>query len=188
LNLCILGLKGFIEFFSMDYLSTAYLFSQVLAFIAMVIYIVGQQHKGRNAILMSFVVGNLFNAAHFLLLGAMTGVAMAVIGAVRFAVSIFSIHRLWLAFFLVVNTVALYLFFETPALSLTAYTGATFVIISSFLKSDSWMRVFVIIGAFIWMVYAVLVGSIVEVIANAFFWCSGVVGWYRHVHLVRSKR
>jgi len=169
-----------------DFTSNTYIIAQAFALASMLVSIWSQQCKTRKAILILFIVANLLNAAHFHLLGAITGVAMALIGAVRFGVNIFSTHKLWLVFFLVINTVATYLVFEGWILSGTSYLAATFIIISTFLTSDHWMRTSIILGAFGWLVYGVLIGSVVAIISGAVFFISIITGWYRHVYLVKS--
>jgi len=169
-------------FEEIDFSSKAYLFAQVFALAAMLVSIASQQYKKRKSILIFFIIANLLNTVHFLLLGAVTGVALSIIGAVRFAVSIFSIKKLWLVFFLLVNTVALYFVFEGFALSGVSYFAATFIIISTFLKSDHWMRVCIILGASGWLIYGILIGSIVAILSNSFFLISSIIGWYRYVY------
>ena len=167
----------------MDFTSNTYLLSQAFAIIAMVVYIASQQHKKRQSILVGFVFGNLLNAAHMALLGAMTGMTLALIGSVRFAVAIFSTHKGWLVFFLCINTITTYFVFEGYLLSITSYLGATFVIISSFLKSDNQMRICMILGGVAWTIYTILVGSIMGIVANSLFLVSSLIGWYRHVYI-----
>ncbi len=169
-----------------DFSSPTYLIAQAFAFASMVVSIVSQQYKSRTVILVLFVLANLFNAVHFFLLGAFTGVILAIIGAVRFTVSIFSTKKLWLAFFLVLNTMALYFVFEGYVLSGVSYSAATFIIISTFLKSDHWMRVCIMLGALGWLTYGILIGSVIAIISNLFFLVSSVIGWYRHIHQARS--
>ena len=170
----------------MDFTSKTYIAAQVFAFLAMAAFTWSQQCKKRTPLLLYIILGNSLNAVHFFLLGAVTGMVLAIIGAVRFAVSIFSTSKLWLAFFLIINTIAAFYVFEGHLLSGTSYLAATFIIISSFLKSDHWMRVAIIIGAFGWLVYGVLIGSIVAIVSNAIFLISSITGWYRHVYLVKS--
>jgi len=146
----------------------------------MVIAITSQQFKQRNAVLISLAIANAFNAAHFLLLGAITGLALACIGAIRFWVATISTKTYWLVIFLTINTIATYIVFETALLSGTSYIAATFVIASSFLKNDNHMRIFLIIGTIGWLLYGILVGSIIAIIANSVFLGSGIIGWYRY--------
>ena len=138
-------------------------------------------------LLVLFIVANLLNAVHFQLLGAITGMAMALIGAVRFGVNIFSTNKLWLAFFLLINTAATYLVFEGWVLSVTSYLAATFIILSTFLTSDHWMRISIILGAFGWLVYGILIGSVVAVISGATFFISSITGWYRHIYRAEQR-
>lgn len=167
----------------MNFDSNIYIFAQALGLASMFVSIWSQQWKERNMILVLFIVSNLFNAGHFYLLGAMTGAAMSLIGSVRFAVAIFSVHKAWLVVFLVINTIATYMLFEGFVLSGTSYVAATFIILSSFLQSDHWMRVSIILGSFGWLVYGGLIGSIIAVISGGLFFLSSVIGWYRYVYL-----
>jgi len=168
---------------NMDFPSGTYILAQVLALLSMVVSAWSQQCKKREKLLIFFIIANLLNGGQFLLLGALTGAVMSIIGAVRFGVSIFSTNKLWLALFLVINTVATYLVFEGYILSGTSYLAATFIIISTFLKSDHWMRVAIIIGSSAWFVYGILVASPMFAISSAIFLASSITGWYRHVYL-----
>jgi len=86
--------------------------------------------------------------------------------------------------FLIVNTIAAYLMFEGIALTGVSYLAATFIIISSFIKDDSTMRLTIIIGALGWLVYGILISSIIAIIANIMFLTSSIVGWYRHSYKI----
>jgi len=168
-----------------NFTSTTYIVAQVFALLAMAAFTWSQQCKKRKSLLIYIILGNSLNAVHFFLLGAVTGMVLAIIGAIRFGVSIYSINKLWLIFFLITNTVAAFYVFEGYLLSGTSYLAATLIIISSFLKSDHWMRVAIIIGALGWLIYGVLIGSIVAVVSNAIFLISSITGWYRHVYIVK---
>ncbi len=163
--------------------TNTYIIAQAFGLASMLVAIWSQQWKERNMILILFIVSNLFNAGQFYLLSAMTGAAMSVIGAVRFGVSILSTNKAWLVFFLIINTIATYIFFEGFILSGTSYFAATFIILSSFLKSDHWMRVSIILGSFGWLVYGGLIGSIMAIVSGGFFFLSSVIGWYRYVYV-----
>lgn len=163
----------------MDY-SFAYIASQVFALLAMIAFTWSQQCKTRRNLLLLIILGNSLNAIHFFLLAAVTGMVLATIGAIRFSVSIFSTNKVWLALFLILNTVAAYYVFEGPKLSGISYLAATFIIISSFLKSDYWMRLAIIWGALGWLLYGILIGSIVATISNFIFLISSVIGWWRY--------
>lgn len=170
----------------MDFTSKTYIAAQLFAFLAMASFTWSQQCKKRTPLLLFIVLGNALNAVHFFLLAAMTGTVLAIIGTIRFGVSIFSTHKLWLLLFLSINTIAAYYVFEGYLLSGTSYLAATFIIISSFLKSDHGMRAFMILGAFGWLVYGILIESIVAIISNGIFLVSSIIGWYRHAYLPSS--
>lgn len=164
--------------------SPLYLAAQLFGLISVVISVVSQQFKLREKILIAFIFANLFNAVHFYLLGAMTGLALAIIGAFRFGIAIKSTSKIWLYIFLAINTVAAYLMFEGLALTGVSYLAATFIIISSFLKNDSAMRLTIIVGALGWLIYGVLIGSIIAIVANLLFLASSIIGWYRHSYKI----
>jgi hypothetical protein len=96
----------------MDFTSNTFIFAQALALLSTIVSVWSQQCKRREMLLVFFIIANLLNAGQFLLLSAFTGAVMSIIGAVRFAVNIFSTNRLWLVLFLVINTVATYFVFE----------------------------------------------------------------------------
>lgn len=164
--------------------SPIYLIAQGFGFCGMLTSIISQQFKLREKILIFFIIANLFNAIHFYLLGAMTGVALATIGALRFGVAIKSTSKYWLYIFLIINTIAAYFTFEGILLTGVSYLAATFIIISSFIKSDHGMRLTIILGGLGWLIYGVLITSIIAVIANGLFLVSSILGWYRHSYKI----
>lgn len=166
--------------------SPLYLLAQLFGLISFVISTVSQQFKLREQILVAFIFANLFNAVHFYLLGAISGLALAIIGAFRFAVAIKSVAKSWLAFFLIVNTIAAYFLFESILLTGVSYIAATFIILSSFVKSDSLMRIIIIFGALGWLSYGILIGSVIAIFSNFVFLLSSVAGWYRHSYKVNQ--
>lgn len=166
----------------MDFTSGSYLLAQLFGLLAMLVFIVSQQCKKRETLLTYFIVGNLLNAVHFLLLNALTGAVMATIGAVRFGIGIISTSKYWLAVFILINTVATYFVFEGWLLSGTAYLSVTCMILSGFIRSDYWMRIAIIAGTVGCIVYGILIGSIISIIANTIFLISSSTGWYRHVY------
>ncbi|MDA0376167.1 MAG: YgjV family protein [bacterium] len=168
----------------MDFTSNTFILSQALVVLSTIVSVWSQQLKKREVILILFIIANLLNAGQFLLLSAFTGAAMSIIGAIRFGVNIFSTNKLWLILFLLINTIATYVFFEGYILSGTSYLASTFVIISTFLNSDHWMRVLIILGLLGWLIYGILIPSPMLVLSSALFIVSGIVGWYRHVYLV----
>lgn len=167
----------------MDFTSNTYILAQVLAVLSMIVSAWSQQFKKREMLLIFFIIANLLNAGQFLLLSAFTGAVMSLVGAVRFGVNIFSTSKLWLILFLIINTVATYFVFEGYILSGTSYLAATFIIISTFLKSDNWMRLAIIIGTFLWLIYGILVASPAFAISSVVFLVSSIIGWYRHIYL-----
>lgn len=170
----------------MDFTSSTFILAQFLALLSTIVSVWSQQCKKREMLLVCFIIANLLNAGQFLLLSAFTGALMSIIGAVRFGVNIFSTNTLWLVLFLVINTVATYFVFEGFLLSGTSYFSATFIIISTFLKSDNLMRVSIILGSFGWLIYGILIASPVFALSSAAFLTSSLIGWYRHVHLAKK--
>lgn len=171
---------------NIDLYSKTYLIAQFFGLLAMLVSIASQQFKSRKKLLIFFIIGNILNSVHFLLLGAMTGFVLALIGAVRFGVSIFSTKKHWLILFLLINTIAVPFIFEGFLLSGIAYFAATSIIISTFLKSDNLMRICIIIGALGWLIYGILIGSVIAIISNAFFLISSIIGWYRHIYKLKN--
>jgi hypothetical protein len=167
---------------NIDLYSKTYLIAQLFGLLAMLVSITSQQFKSRKKLLILFIISNLLNSAHFLLLSAMSGFVLAIIGAVRFGVSIFSTKKYWLILFLIINTIAVPFIFEGFLLSGIAYLAATSIIISTFLKSDNLMRICIIIGALGWLIYGILIGSVIAIISNAFFLISSIIGWYRYIY------
>ena len=172
----------------MDFTSPTYIIAQVFALASVLVSVWSQQYKTRTMMLVLFIVGNLLYAAHFLLLGAITGAALSLVGAVRFGVNIFSTNKLWLVIFLLINAIVTYFVFEGWILSGTSFLAATFIIFSTFIKSDHWMRVSIILGTAGWVVYGILIGSVVSIIGSGVFLISSIVGWYRHVYLAKKVR
>jgi len=164
--------------------SPIYLLAQFFGLCSIIISLISQQFKLREKILIAFIFANLFNAVHFYFLGAISGLVLAIIGALRFGIAIKYNSKRWLYIFLIINSIAAYFMFEGVALTGTSYLAATFIILSSFLKNDSAMRIAIIIGALGWLIYGFLISSIIAIVANVLFLASSLIGWYRHSYKI----
>ena len=156
-----------------------YLLSQILGAIGAVIAICGPQFKHRWQMLVAYALCNLFWAAHFWILGAIVAALMSVTGSLRFVVAIFSKARWILWLFVVLNVLVAWYTWEIWYVSVLALISSLFIIFSSFVATDRLMRILVICGTLGWLIYDILIWTYVGMLANTFFFISGVIGFLR---------
>ncbi len=159
---------------------TPYLWSQILAFIGTILYIIGPQFKKRSKIMIINVLSSILYALHYMLLESYTGAAMDGIGALRYGVSLLTLNPLLIYVFLGLNTVAVIFTFQGWLLSGAAFLAGSFAAIGTFKSKDSSMRIFLIFSSVFWLIHGIILGSIVAALTSAFFIVSGIIGYFRH--------
>ncbi|MCE9678127.1 YgjV family protein [Shewanella sp. AS1] len=158
---------------------SAFLLSQLLIAIAIVLDLISFQFKQKRFIVTCLALSCMLSGAHFALLEQWTAAALMWLACVRYFVTIFSHARSLLALFLTLNCVMTYFTFA-GILSLVSFAGSSMQTIATFSKSDRHLRLLMIVGTSIWLLNNLLVGSPMAALMEFAFLCSNIIGYYRY--------
>jgi len=162
----------------MTNLTTAFIASQVLMFLAMGFDFLSLQFKNRKPIFLSLVISAGLISAHYFLLGKTTAGIIVFFSVLRFVTCYFTTNKKYLVIFLALNTLTL-IFTYTEIYDLIIYFGLFIFIIGNFQKNDRLMRKQMMIGTSLIIVYNSLIFSPMGIIAEGSFLLSNVIGYYR---------
>lgn len=163
---------------------SVFVFSQLLVGVALLFDILSFQFKNRKYILHSIAAACLFMAAHFLLLEQWTATVLMLVSGLRYFVSGYTFERRWMYFFLgltVVGTAWTY----TGIISILSFAATVVLTVAAFSKTDKRLREITFLGAGLWIIHNVLVGSPSAIALESIFLTSNIVGYYRYY--IRKK-
>ena len=158
--------------------------AQILGTIAIALWAYSLQKKEQYKILFFQSLSNCAYVIQYILLGTLGAAAMDFTSAIR--TFLFykkrknneEISKYYLIFFIILIIILGTLTYKN-ALSLIPITITIFYSISNWLKEANWIRIVVIITAFVWIYYNFTVGAYVGIIGNIFEIISGVIGLIR---------
>ncbi len=165
---------------------TAFLVSQALAGIALLLIILSFQFKSRQRIILCLLFSCFLVAVHFLLLGYWTAASLMLLSTVRFAFSLYTVSKKMMALFAVATVAVTAITFNgwLSVLSCLAVLAST---VGSFCKEDKQLRVALMVSACLWISHNSLAGSPAAVCNDVLFLGSSLVGYYRF-HIRKKHR
>lgn len=159
-------------------LSLLFLGSQLLAAIAFGSGIFAFWQQQRGAMLKFWFISAVLNASHFALLGQYEAALFVSLTAVRFLVAALQPRQYWMLLFMAAATTILLLTYSSP-LNVLPYAAAMLGTYASFQTQLGRVRLCMAIGASIWIIHNILVGSPVAVMMEMAFLLSNLVGFLR---------
>ena len=171
---CYLSVAGNI----LSELSLLFLGSQLLAAIAFASGIFAFWQQQRSAMLKFWFISALLNASHFALLGQYEAALFVSLTAIRFLVAAIQPRRHWMLLFMAGATTILITTFISP-LNLLPYAAAMLGTFGSFQTKVGRVRLCMALGASLWILHNILVGSPVAVMMEIAFLLSNLVGFLR---------
>ncbi len=158
---------------------SAFLLSQIVVSLAICLDLVSFQFKDRRKILLTLALAVFLIATHFALLGLWTAAAMAMLGSIRFLISIFTTARWVLWTFLSLNLVVAVATYIGPISVLAAIAGCMHTW-ASFQPSDKRLRLWMMLATSLWLSHNIWAGTPMGVVLEAMFLLSNLLGYYRH--------
>ena len=155
-----------------------FIFSQVLAAIALGCGAISFQSSTRRSILLWLLGTAVFNASHFFLLDRPAAGTLYLIIAARCLTAAFCTNRKIMYVFFGLIVTGFCLTYRSPIgfLGLFATLSATY---GSFQRTEQRLRVFHMLSNASWMVHDIVVGTPVAAITEATFLTSNVLGYWR---------
>lgn len=167
-------------------LTTTFIISQVAMFVAMGFDFLSLQYKHRRAIFGCLIVSASLISAHYFLLWEITAGIIVSISVLRFITCLFTTDRKYLYLFLVLNTIVLITTYSSWH-DLLIYTGLFIFIIGNFQSNDKLMRLQMMAGTSMIIIYNLIIWSPMWVFAESAFLVSGMIGYWRYYISKSSK-
>lgn len=166
--------------------------AQIIGLIALIEGLFIYQQSSRRKILILKGSNDLIWAAHYALLGAVSGAVLDVIAVFRAIVFYnkdkrWASSKLWLLVFLAVTWVGIALSWQGPV-SLLAGFGSSFAVTGYYLTNERLTRLFNIPALILWLVYSALNYSFGGIVNNVITFCSLIVGIVRFDVLNNNKK
>ena len=158
--------------------------AQLIGFIAVTFWVFSIQRKEQSQILFLQFIANLIYVIQYSLLGAFSAASMNFTSSIRSYVfykkrkSNKEISINYLIFFIIL-IVLLGIITYKDFLSLIPIFITIFYSISNWLKDAKWIRIVVLVCAFIWIYYNCIVGAYICIVGNVFEILSGTIALFR---------
>ncbi|MCD4694523.1 YgjV family protein [bacterium] len=163
----------------MPELTTPFIISQVVMFIAMGFDFLSLQFKKREYTFLCLIVSASLISTHYFLLNKTAAGIIVFISVLRFITCYFTTNKKYLILFILLNTISL--FFTYKELSdLIIYVGLFIFIIGNFQANNKLMRKLMMIGTSIIVLYNAIIFSPMGFIGEGIFLVSNFIGYYRH--------
>lgn len=170
-----------------------FLVAQIVGSIGVVLAVLVFQLNSRASMLKLGMAASLFHIAQFILLGAYTGAAMHIVGALRtytfYKVTPDRAHLWVLLLFFALAIVATYFTWQ-GWVSLLALMGNLCGGFAMWHRTAKYIRRWALIAPPLWFVYNALNGAIAGMVLEAIMLTSNLIGEYRYdfKHKVHAKR
>lgn len=157
---------------------SAFLASQILVGIAFLTDFVSFQFKDRKKILLFLCVSAALISAHYFLLGRNTAGLLVSISILRFVTSYFSTRKVWMFSILGVTLLG-FVYTYASSLSFLILIALMLITIGAFQKEDKYLRILMMGGTILVIVYNAIIFSPMAVLLEGSFFVSNLIGYYR---------
>jgi len=157
---------------------SGFLFSQVLAVLALGCGAISFQSRTRRLILLWLFGTAVFNGSHFFILGRTTAGILYLVIAARCLAAAFSVNQKIMYVFFGLIGIGFCFSYKNPIgfLGLFGTLSATY---GSFQRTEPRLRIFHMLSNVSWMIHNIVVGTPVAVVTEATFLTSNVLGYWR---------
>ena len=169
-----------------------YLISQGFALAALILNLYAFQKRRKIQILNYNVVGTFCSVLHYLFLGAWAGVATKTVGTARNVFGAYEIHKhktskiaplIFVAFYVISGFIT----YNSPA-SLLPIVAACIHTIAVFIGDAQRLRYVATLASLLWLIYNVIVMSIVGIAAETIFIVNTLLAIYRYRDRKKRKK
>ncbi len=161
------------------WLTLPFLFSQIFAGIATISNLLSFQFKDRKHIILFFILSVSCIAIHYILLWRIAAAVVLSISIVRFFVAYKSTWKYWIPIFILFFTIITLIWFK-DYYDFILLLASSFITIAAFQKNDLHLRLFMMVGTTIFIVYNTLIWSPIWVLLEFIFFLSNLIGYYRY--------
>lgn len=156
----------------------AFWISQGLIGLALCSDVISYQMKKREHVLCFFVISTILISVHLWLLDEIIGALLVALAAVRFTTNIFTTDQRLMWLFLLTGAGITIWQYQSPV-DVLAFFATIFFTLAGFRKTDKALRLTMMGGTSIWIIYNLLIFSPAAVALESIFLLSNIVGYYR---------
>lgn len=159
-------------------LTTSFILSQIVIWIAMIFDFLSFQVKKREHTIFILIISAILVSLHYYLLNKTTASAIVLFSVIRFIVSYFSTNKKILLFFIFSNFIILYFTFKEYT-DFIIFVWLIIFIIGNFQENNKKMRFIMMLWTTIALLYNLIIFSPMGVISEFSFLISNIIGYYR---------
>lgn len=167
-------------------LTTPFIISQIIMLIAMWSDFLGMQLKKRKHIFLAFIVSASLISIHYFLLDKTMAWVITMFSVIRFVTCYFTTDKKYMYLFLLINTVVLITTYA-EIYDLILYVWLFLFIVWNFQVNDKKMRLLMMSGTTLVMIYNIFIFSPMWVAVEWSFLVSHILGYYRY-HIRKWKK
>lgn len=166
-------------------LTTSFILSQIVISIAMVFDFASLQFRARKHIFLYLAISVSLISAHYFLLGKTAAGLICAVSVARFITAAFSSNKKYIPIFLILNAIAL-AFTYKEIYDLIFFFAISLIIIGNFQTNDKHMRLIMIIGTSLVLIYNTIIFSPMGMVVEGNFLISNLLGYFRF-HIKKQK-
>lgn len=165
-----------------------YILSQIAAFIALIITLISYHLKQKKKIFKMMCLSNVFNIVHYLCLGAYSGCITKIIALMR---NLFIVKKennkkldklIYLILFIIIYVISGILTYKN-LYSLLPLISATIFMIVTWHGKELQIKKIAFYCYFLWLLYNVLIFSIIGIVANIISLISTFIAYYNYKNM-----
>lgn len=167
------------------WLTLPFLFSQIFAGIATISNLLSFQFKERKHIILFFLISVSCIAIHYILLWRIAAATVLWLSILRFFIAYKSTSKYWMYIFIWAFTLST-LFLFKDSYDFILLLASSLITIAAFQKNDLYLRIWMMVGTTVFILYNLLIWSPVGVLLESVFLWSNFIWYYRH-HVKKKK-
>ena len=161
-----------------------FIISQVFALIALILSVLSFQFKDRKYILFCLIISALCIALQYVFLERYVWAALVAIGFIRYLVSYYYPKPFLIPFFVFGFWILTWVFWK-DYYDILPFLSASTNTIGAFQKNDKYLRIIMLFGSPLLILYYFLIVSPVWILLELMFLGSNLIGYYRYY--IRKK-
>lgn len=163
----------------MFWLTLPFILSQVFAWAALILSVASFQFKNRKYILLCLIISALCIALQYFFLERYVWAALVWVWFCRYLCSYYYPKKFLIPFFISAFWALTYIFWK-DVFDLLPFLAASTNTLGAFQKNDKYLRIFMLFGSPLLIIYYFLIGSPVWLLLEAMFLWSNIVWYYRY--------
>lgn len=161
------------------WLTFPFLASQIFAGIALLLSVLSFQFKERKYILLCLIISALCIAVQYVFLERYVWAALVWIGFIRYLTSYYYPKAFLIPVFIIGFAIITYIFWK-DIYDILPFLSASTNTIWAFQKNDKYLRIIMLFGSPLLILYYFLIGSPVWILLETMFLWSNIVWYYRY--------